>query len=431
MIDQKNSIRLRYIFNMIPIILMSLYYYTHFVEGTYSSFIPLVLIMFWFAHSLTISNISEILFNKGQKWWMIYAFVAFMMVVLGFSSTNINFFIMRIPFYLVPAIGYFVIKHYRTREMIVLLFAISIIFFANIFQNIFLWTMMPEIFEEQESTDMSLEFSKAMNLADTGFIAVCLFYIGMLVMVIDNMKGRFHRLLMLEAMLIIAFFILFVNTRGTATLLFGVMFVGLFLAKFEPKRANVRSYYVAAILILIFVGTFIIIPLLLWLLENMESKRLAERLEDVMSFMSSKGNVNSVSDTGSMGARIALSQTSLNTFFSNPINMLIGIGDHTVEIGMDLHKTGIGNHSEFIDVLARYGLVGAFVFIKILKSYYQNLKSIATCRSVMKYVNVVFLIFVLYGFLNNCFIPIIHIFMFIIFPIVIMIINQKYIIYGR
>lgn len=431
MIDQKNSIRLRYIFNMIPIILMSLYYYTHFIEGTYSSFIPLVLIMFWFAHSLTISNISEILLNKGQKWWMIYAFVAFMMVVLGFSSTNINFFITRIPYYSVPAIGYFVIKHYRYREMVVLLSAVSIIFFANMSQNIFLWTLNPEIFEEQESTDMSLDFSKAMNLADTGFIAVCLFSIGMLVMVIDNMKGRFHRLLMLGAMLIIAFFILFVNTRGTATLLLGVMIVGLFLAKFEPKRANVRSYYITNILFIILVGAFIVIPLLLWLLENMESKRLADRLNDVLSFINSKGDVNSVSDSGSMSARIALSKTSLNTFFSNSINMLIGIGDHTVEIGMNLHKTGIGNHSEFIDVLARYGLVGAFVFVKILKSYYHNIKNITTSRRLIKYVNVIFFTFILYGFLNNCFYPIIHIFMFIVFPIVIVLINQKYIIYGR
>lgn len=430
--DLNNSIRLRYIFNMVPIILMSLYYYTHYIEGTYSFLIPLVLLMFWLAHSLTISNLSDILFNEGQKWWMLYAFVAFMMVILGFSSNNINFFIMRIPFYLVPAMGYFVIKHYRTSEMVVLLSAVLLIFFANIFQNISLWTMMPEIFEEQiGDLDSSMQLAILMNRTDTGFVAVCLWSIGMLIMTIDNVRYKKSRLILLIALFILLFFILFVNTRGTTTLLLGLMIIGIVLAKMEPKRANVKSYYVFSLFLIVFIGSFVMVPLLLLIIENTESGRLAERMNDVLSIASSKGNTEEISDSGSMAARIALSQTSLNTFFRNPLTMLFGIGDHTVSVGMDLHKSGIGNHSEFIDVLARYGLVGALIFVKILKSYYRSLKGLASNRRVLKYVNVIFCVFLVYGFLNNVFYPIIHIFMFIIFPIVIVLINQKYINYGR
>ena len=155
-----------------------------------------------------------------------------------------------------------------------------------------------------------------------------------------------------------------------------------------------------------------------WILENIQSERLAERFNDLLDFKKSGGDVNKISE-GSLSERLMLAKTSLNSFFSSPISILIGIGDHTTSFGGDLIKSGVGGHSEFIDVLARYGLVGGFVFWNIMKQYYCVLKKVAVERDLLKYVNVVYFVIVLTGFLNNIFQPSMMFFIFIVFPLII------------
>ena len=121
--------------------------------------------------------------------------------------------------------------------------------------------------------------------------------------------------------------------------------------------------------------------------------------------------------------RLQLAQTSLNTWFSNPISFLIGIGDHTQSFGGDLIKSGIGGHSEFIDVAARYGVIGIVVFLNIIKEYYILLKRLTYSREIQKYVNIIFFIFLLMGIFNNVFEPMQLLFLYIVFPIVIELTN--------
>lgn len=419
-----NRIRIGHVINMIPIILIAIYYYTHFLEGTLSFLIPLSLTFFWLIHSFIIKSIGDVLFTQSSKWWVVYAIVALIMIFLGRSITNINFFISRLPYYIIPIMGYFVARHYNVKELKLLLTFIAIVFFANLFYNIGLWNVMPEVFEEQESTEVSIQYGIMMNLADTQFVAVCMFAIGVAFMLFINTTVFWGRIFYVSIGIVCGFFILFVNSRATTALLLGVMILGMIMALFEPHKINVKPYYFKTSLLLIIVGSFIAVPLLIWIFQNTESVRMAERLEDLISFSQSRGDTNSLSE-GSMSQRLALAKTSLNTFFSSPLNMLIGIGDHTVSFGMDLHKSGIGGHSEFIDILARYGILGASIFVGIIKSYYKSLKSLSSDRSIIKYVNIIFFVFIIYGFLNLVFLPTFELFLFIVFPSIIKIISVK------
>ena len=49
---QPSSIRFMYILNMLPIIGMMMFYYTSYLEGTYSFIIPLGLSFIWFVLSI-------------------------------------------------------------------------------------------------------------------------------------------------------------------------------------------------------------------------------------------------------------------------------------------------------------------------------------------------------------------------------------------
>lgn len=412
------SIRFVYILNMLPVIGLMVYYYTHYLEGTYSFIIPLGLTMAWLALSLMNGKIKGILLNKVCIWWMIYLFLCVLMVIIGFSSTNLNFVISRLPIFLLPAIGYYAVSHYNRKEKTILLTAFAIVYFVNLIYNIFLGFQFPDIFEEQVSTEESIQFSTLMNIASTGFIVVGYCLIGALLMAALVVKEKGRMLLYLLLVVPIAYYMLFQNTRGTAVLLLVVELFGMFIAYFEPKgQGNKRGYYLFTTIMLVIMGLIVFIPLLTFLMEHLQSERLSERLNDLVDFKQSGGNLNDVRE-GSLTERILLAQTSLNSFFSSPISIMIGIGDHTQSFGGDLIKSGIGNHSEFIDVLARYGLVGAFVFWKIMKNYHWMLYRLTTQRQVMKYVNVIFVVIILSGILNNIFYPAMLFFIYLIFPVI-------------
>ena len=141
---------------MLPIIGLMLFYYTHYLEGTYSFVIPLGLSVLWIFQSIIISSANNVLFNKIAIIWWVYLFLCITMVIIGLSSTNINFVISRLPIFIIPGMGYFVVKNYNKRESIILLRLFALIFGANLLYNIVLGTTMPDIFEEQESTELSI-----------------------------------------------------------------------------------------------------------------------------------------------------------------------------------------------------------------------------------------------------------------------------------
>lgn len=416
LVKKTTTIRSIYLLNMLPIIGLFVYYYTHYLEGTYSLFIPLSLSLVWVALSLTSENLERLLFNKVCVWWMVYLFMCVMMVIIGLSSTNLNFVISRLPIYLIPAMGYFVVIHYNRKEKFVIMAAFFIIYFANLIYNIFLGFQFPYIFEDLRSTTESLEFATSMNIANTFFVEICYMLIGTLLMAVLVIKKKSSRMLYLLVIVPIAYYMLIQNTRGTAILLLMVELVGLFLAFYEPTRYEYkRLYYLISIAMLVIFVLIVFVPLMNLLMEYFQSERLAKRLNDLVDFRMSSGDINNVS-SGSFSERYLLAKTSLNSFVSSPLSILIGIGDHTQAFGGDLVKSGIGHHSEFIDVLARLGLVGAFIFWKMMRRYYQMLKNMSSNRMIQKYVIVLFWTIIISGFLNLLFEPILLLFMFIILP---------------
>lgn len=414
-----NRIRFFYILNLLPVIGLVVFYYTRYLEGTYSFLIPLGLSFLWLLLTMVSGKAKGLLFNNISAWWMVYLFLCAIMVIIGFSSTNLNFIISRLPIYLIPVMGYFMIRHYNIREKGLFLVLFFIVFLANLIYNIFLGFQLPDVFEEQASTEESIDFSILMNIASSSFISVCYWLIGVLGGILLSIKKKNISFLCLLMIVPTAYYMLFQNTRGTAILLLMIEIAGIVLAFFEPtKQKDRKPYYVFSTVALMLLVLMVFVPFMGWLMEHLQSERLAERLNDLVDFRISGGNVNSVKE-GSFTERILLAQTSLSSFFSSPLSILIGIGDHTQAFGGDLIKSGIGGHSEFIDVLARYGLVGAFIFWNIMRRFYRLLRKQTSNREIVKYVNIVFFIIILTGFLNNIFQPNMLLFLYLVFPVMI------------
>ena len=422
---QTTSIRFVYLLNMLPIIGLMMFYYTRYIEGTYSIIIPLGLLMLWIAMSILAGKNKGIFLNKIGIWWLFYLFLYVFMVLIGFSSTNLNFVISRLPIYIIPIIGFFVVKHYNTKEKAILLIAFFTVYLINLLYNSYLGYQFPDIFEEQASTEDSVDFCVMMNIASTSFVGLCPWMIGVLLMSMLAVKKKGWVLLCSLLIIPVAYYMLFQNTRGIAVLLLLTELLGFVLASFEPVQKNNRTtYYIFMSVLIIVVLLIVFIPAMNWVLEHIQSERLAERFNDLLDLKKSGGDSSQISE-GSLSGRIMLIETSFNTFLSSPISVLIGIGDHTQSFGGDLVKSGIGNHSEFVDVLARFGLVGAIIVWNIMKYCYRMLNNLSTKRVILRYVNIIFVIIVLYGFLNLMFLPDLLLFLYIAFPILIELTDKK------
>lgn len=411
-----SKIRLRYLVNMLPLILLIVIYYTRIIYETMSPLLPVLLVLFWCFQSLFLKPPQKIFANKWSFLWLIYLLLGLFMVLIGLAEANVFFYISRLSFYVLPIAGYFVVNYYNRKEQLLLLVLFSIVFFVNLGWNFYLGYTFPSLFESLESTEESKQLEAIMNVAPTAYHAVCLFSIGIALMFIDNFRTFISYLFSGIIIAVLFYFMISLNSRATAIIVLLLLMIGIYIAKREPRRIRLKIYYITRVLLVVVLGSIVVLPVLVWLVNNIDDSRLIERFQTLVDFTSAKGNMDNIEE-GSFTQRILLMQTSLETFCANPINMMIGIGEQTNVMGVDLMKTGIGNHSEFTDVLARHGIIGAILFWNILSFYFRWLKSLSSFRAIIKYVCVLFVIYIIYGFLNKVFQPILLIFMFIIFPI--------------
>ena len=130
--------------------------------------------------------------------------------------------------------------------------------------------------------------------------------------------------------------------------------------------------------------------------------------------------IKSVLDTGdaldagsSMTTRSELMILSWNTFKESLSSVLFGIGDHRG------YGAPIGNHSEIIDSLARYGIFWFFIliayFVKLLQWWYRILPS----KSSIRYqVCCIFIIYIARNIFGNAMTSAISILLFLYLPLV-------------
>jgi len=124
-----------------------------------------------------------------------------------------------------------------------------------------------------------------------------------------------------------------------------------FFHKNNTKRSTYIGFIVVASLLLFLFGDSIISLMI----QLSPSDRLTARFEDLQGTM-----INGV-NTASFSGRLTLSLLSIKTWLSSITTFLFGIGDHRLEGDwgmMGFYMSGIGGHSELIDSLARYGIVG-------------------------------------------------------------------------
>jgi len=162
------------------------------------------------------------------------------------------------------------------------------------------------------------------------------------------------------------------ETQSTIT--FIILLVGIVCCYYFKKKNKIFFYFKIAMLPIIVIAVLFFIPKLgQWLIDlsydKMIESRMYKRLFSLGNFFV-YGNDNA--DAMYAISRFTIPLESISTFLKNP---LFGVA---YKHGCGYYRPylyGVGNHCEFFDALANYGIFGGTVFLAI---YFKQAKEILT-----------------------------------------------------
>lgn len=207
---------------------------------------------------------------------------------------------------------------------------------------------------------------------------------------------------------------LFITSRMTSVLLFGmacVLFHWMFVKSRAKKWGEMFLFAFIAVTVLFFMRDIML------LLANLTS--FSEHISNTFNAMANIG-IESFDDVSSLSVRVELYSMSINTFAENWKNLLVGVGYHSMENTLE---NGIGNHSQILDDMARYGLWGITLQIMLWASYLVYIK-----ENVLRKINdkrliyslyIIYVLFVIMSILNNTYKPMTGLILFFVYPLLI------------
>ena len=156
-----------------------------------------------------------------------------------------------------------------------------------------------------------------------------------------------------------------------------------------------------------------------------ENMRMMSRIED-LAFVADSGSTGDL-DEGSLYTRSILWMASINTFVSSVQNFLFGVGESVYETDVySLLAKGVGNHSEFFDMAARYGVIGIIIYYFIIKNSVRFFSLLTKDEKIKDYMFIIFIGIMLFGIVNNLSKGVTtFIMIYLIFPITIELLNKK------
>lgn len=196
---------------------------------------------------------------------------------------------------------------------------------------------------------------------------------------------------------------IFMSGYAIATL---ILAIGLIALVFSTQQGKMSAPRMVSIIIVILITTILFgsSSFIINLVET-QNPHLANRLLEIQLFLN--GNLNYTESD--LGYRLELAFRSLNTFLTHP---LFGIGPYYFVSGH-----GLGNHSQILDDLGRFGLIGAAYYgiaISQFKSWIKNIRT-KTCA---KYsLTIPYVLFLVLSMLNPTLIlPILGLVLFFVLP---------------
>lgn len=331
--------------------------------------------------------------------WIILLLLEILWNYIFPGQLTINAYLFKIPAYCMPLMTMYVINRYNAKEKEWLIYMFVFIAGLNIFENIKFGLEHPGYFEMIEMYDDNFNLGLT-NAGGSTFVNMTLFFIPICYILGKNMKRKWLRYALYGLVIASVYYISSINTRATA--FFCVIFLCIaFLYVLKLNRAASNN------LLILFVVCILLVTYGIWLAPTLRlietlipSERLVMRIDSVISTIE-RGGV-SEDDRGSLYLRFQLAMLSLSTWLDGPINIFLGIGNPGGQANAEnLFRSGIGQHSQIIDYLGKYGLLGFCLFITALKTTYRFIIHQTNQIKLRRFASITYFCFIIMSVLNN------------------------------
>lgn len=333
--------------------------------------------------------------------WLCYCILGRM---VGWSSAAWGNYLMQCGFYFTIMAMCFVKEYMSAKQKKTLAHVLILIITINLIDNIRLNTIYPGASVDVVRIDWYPHLA-GLNIGSTRFSTTLLFFFGATLFVCLSTKDKKQKLLFALLSLLTAYYLIYQGMRASVTFLL-VFLLGMMLyTKRSAKRGANGSGVIVFVVVCLSVFIFLV-PILSFLRDLINVPRITERINDVINSLE-----NGV-DGESFSGRSGLYMISLRTFYNN---MIFGIGDHRGEL-IQVEDLGIGGHAEFVDLLARYGVVGLVVLLCILFMAFLIMRRHMQSRLHLAFANEIFLVFLICGFMKAVIYPEVGVVLFLLFP---------------
>ena len=337
--------------------------------------------------------------------------------VVGYSHAGWGNALMQISFFSSIAIAIYCVSVLSNRHCILVYYAIILILLFSLLQDV----LINQSYSYFNSEDVEEMEELGSNVDWTPYSTMTLFLYSVSLLVLLNSSEWIVKLFHAFILLASLYYIIFCSARGSVTVLMFLTTFLLLYSKFSNIDVFFKILFIAVLTILLVALLFDINSILYFLIRISPNDRLTDRLYDLMNVY------NEGLSEDSFSGRFELELISIRTWLQSPRTLLLGIGDQRLSgSGLELYyMTGIGGHSEIIDSLARFGLIG-FSMMAVL--YYRisvYIMSLFDDNAVKKQVKIILFVFVITAFTKAVLFHVIGITFCMLFPISSRIINKR------
>ena len=281
----------------------------------------------------------------------------------------------------------------------------------NLIYNIAIRIFIPEIGESARYFEEG--YLETINVGTSSFYTFSLFFFDVCFFLFLNSKKRIKMIMMLLS-IVTTVFIVWFSLKASVVVFYLMSVVLLVLTRGKKEMGRIWLLFITFILCY-WIFTEYSNEIIRFLVSNSPSERLTKRLVmlvDDQSVYASDSSFNSRKDLWLM---------SLSTWLQSPISFMFGIGNHYSSGG---NNYGIGQHSELLDLLAEYGLLGGIIISAIFVKSFSSVKAYFNKQYHLQ-INMIFLIYLACGFTKYIFYPIIGCTVFFLLPLASQFVSQS------
>ncbi len=391
-------------------ILMVVWLITPYFYRNVPLIVGLILIVIWiFIAGLSTMN-KEIRIPKYFMYSFIYLGIILSYRILGLSSAAWGNYVKLIIFFFFSWVYFYYKKNMDTRKQTQLINIGIFISIINVWSNIYLLYLYP-------NASVELNFSRMFyntNVGGTMFSFYSVLLVVLFLVTNSDLKNKKIKLLYILSMISLFIYIL----QAARSISIFVLLVAISLYFYNKlsviKNRVERVLYKVFIIMLSFIFLINLVNILIILNNYIGIDRITVRINAIIATLSGGGSEQAVS----LLSRLQLYELSITTFFSSIENFIFGVGYHTTEqlsTGW-LFNIGVGNHSEVLDIAARYGLIGLLPIFMFLHRFFRYVQYDIQIKDIYNF-KLIGIIFLIYSILNNSFDPSLGVLVFLIIPL--------------